>query len=284
MKRINAELGTSGEFVNFELTDDAEADVAAAVEKEHPGEDYTECCDICAALKAGFPFSAAHLLLGATETPLLDAVTKHHHDAMYAEGESWPKDWDEWTKHFSENFRPCECGAYVDKECESCGNCLEPLIPIKMDADKAVQLGDVEVYPCLQVNVPQWYEREDFQKWLNDFVNPHAGRRHATWHVFGEVGEGSDIFVTYDQNEGSDYEEMPKDCWEDLCRVCKERGVKYAVLWLTNLPTEAPKIPVWQQYPSGDCPDCRQKIPRDAKDGHECSNCGHVFWSDSKGD
>jgi len=277
--RINAELGTSGEFVDFELTDDAAADVAAAVEKEHPGEDYTSSCDICAAMKAGFPFSAAHLLLGATETPLLDAVTKHHHDAMYAEEKSWPRDWDEWTAHFAKTRRPCICGAYVDKECESCSNCLAKLVPITMDADKAIQPNDTEVYPCLKLNVPQWYERKDFQKWLNDFVDPHEGRRHATWHQFGEPGEYSDIFVTYDHGEGSDFEEMPGDCWEDITRVCKEQGLEYAVVWLTNLPTEAPKLPVYKQYEDGLCPDCHEEIPLDAKDGHECSNCGHVFWS-----
>ena len=285
MTTINAELGTSGKFVDFELTNDASFDVANAVEQEH-NEDESSCCDICAAAKAGFPFSAAHLLLGATETPLLDAVTTYHRDAMYVGEQRWPKDWDAWTGYFQKHFRPCvKCGAYVDRECESCGNCLATLIPIKMDANKAAQPDDVETYPCIKINVPQWYEREDFQKWLNDrAAGIRTDIRLATWHQYDEPGEYSDIFVTYDHDEGSDLEEMPKGCWEDLCRVCKERGIKHAVLWLTNLPTEAPKIPVWQQYPGGQCPDCRQKIPRDTKDGAQCSNCGHVFWSDADDD
>jgi rubredoxin len=30
-------------------------------------------------------------------------------------------------------------------------------------------------------------------------------------------------------------------------------------------------------YPDRDCPDCGYPIPKDAVDGSECINCGHVF-------
>jgi len=30
-------------------------------------------------------------------------------------------------------------------------------------------------------------------------------------------------------------------------------------------------------YEDGVCPDCQKEIPKDAPDGGECENCGHVF-------
>ena len=235
MKKINAEIGTSGEFVDFELTDDAAYDVSSAVRLEH--QQRGECpnyCDICAAHEAGFVFSSAHLLLGATETPLLNDVVTHHYDAMYA-GESWPVDWDAWTKHFLEFRRECpSCGSFVPREDMSCGNCLTTFIPIECDVRQSIQEVDEDIQ-CLKINVPQWYEREDFKKWLNKYIQPTELRRHATWHTGGEPNEMSDLFVTYDQGEGSDFEEMPEDCWEEIHRMCRELNVKCAVIWLTNL-------------------------------------------------
>ena len=33
-------------------------------------------------------------------------------------------------------------------------------------------------------------------------------------------------------------------------------------------------------YEGGVCPDCQEEVPNNAKEGSECSNCGHVFYSD----
>ena len=144
-KTITAELGSSGEFVDFELTDDAKEDVKKALDLEHMDGDFDGTCDICGARREGFVFAAAHLLLGATETPLLDTVVKHHREEMYA-GEAWPVDWDDWTEHFQENYRECkECGAYVENEFVTCGNCLARLPETKEenDDDKGSDLSHV---------------------------------------------------------------------------------------------------------------------------------------------
>ena len=121
--QITAELGMSGKYVTFELSGDAAEDIAEAVRMEHDCN--SPSCDIAMALAAGFPFSAAHLLLGATTTPLLDAVVKHYRAEVYAEGQHWPKDWDRWTDYFRANTWQCaKCGLYVHVDSETCDNCL----------------------------------------------------------------------------------------------------------------------------------------------------------------
>lgn len=37
-------------------------------------------------------------------------------------------------------------------------------------------------------------------------------------------------------------------------------------------------------YPNGLCPDCDDPIPKNAKEGDECENCGHVFCHYHKND
>jgi ribosomal protein S27AE len=32
------------------------------------------------------------------------------------------------------------------------------------------------------------------------------------------------------------------------------------------------------EYENGECPDCGEVIPPDAKEGEACKNCDHVFW------
>jgi hypothetical protein len=130
-KTVRAEVGTTGQFEEVELTEDAGHDIARAVELEHSCED--SHCDIRAALEAGYPFSAAHLLEGATETPLLDAVAAAHGIDLT----ETPQDWNEWHAYFTENARPCQsCGSFVfdSDTCDNCGGSIAPRPDNESDA------------------------------------------------------------------------------------------------------------------------------------------------------
>lgn len=35
---------------------------------------------------------------------------------------------------------------------------------------------------------------------------------------------------------------------------------------------------VQNSYLNGACPDCGDKIPKEAQDGENCPNCGHIWW------
>ena len=85
---------------------------------------------------------------------------------------------------------------------------------------------------ALELNVPEWFERIDFQDWLNA---PHAGR--ATWHALGgDPSEASDTFITYDNRDGSDFDDLfPADLHAIIVELCDSRGFTYGILRLTNL-------------------------------------------------
>ena len=124
---VHAEIGTTGTFEDIEFdpgNEDSVRDaIAFAVEVEHPCSDSS--CDIAMALEEGFPFAAAHLLSGATETPFLDAVM----EAAGINQIDWPAGWDEWVKFFRENTWECEaCGSYTKNDEESCYNCGQRLV------------------------------------------------------------------------------------------------------------------------------------------------------------
>lgn len=118
----------------------------------------------------------------------------------------------------------------------------------------------VERIPCLKLNVPGLFADPAFAAWLNAgaakevrrFPGHVKAENLATWHRPGaEPGEFSDVFVTYDNGEGSDGggnatgypagEGMPAPCWDKLCALVERvlpadrLGRRYAVLWLTNL-------------------------------------------------
>lgn len=232
--KIRAQIGTSSDYgvVHCDLAT-PEQDVTSALELEHQ-EEQPDCCDICAARDAGFPFSAAHLLLNATETPLLDAVTKYHHDAMYDENGD-PADWKEWTEHFLQTRRECiKCNCWVSRDSVTCGNCLQTLVPVTTGDVAVPKNSDVEKMHCLKLNVPHWFRRGDFMEWLN------TRRRSendpvATWHRGGKPNEYSDVFFTFDHDEGSEFNLLPEEYWEEIMRIAKERQVEWAVIWLTNL-------------------------------------------------
>ena len=136
--RITGEIGTSGVLESLALTGDAGVDIAAAVALEHPCSD--DACDIrCALEDAETPFSAAYLLVGATETPLLDAVLAHYG----IDGRGTPRDWGDWVAHHSRWGVECpSCGAYTYGDefytPETCGNCLARIPTVE---DRARDLG-----------------------------------------------------------------------------------------------------------------------------------------------
>ena len=92
----------------------------------------TDCnyCDISAALRAGFVLSAAHLLLGATECPAVEAYLDRE-GGIPERRDGWPLDWDKWVEWFHENSVECsKCGAFCfnDEFCpntfgDTCDNC-----------------------------------------------------------------------------------------------------------------------------------------------------------------
>lgn len=127
VKALRAEIGTTGEIVTLPITGNAPVDVATAVEHEHGCSD--SHCDIAAALRADCPISAAYLLAGATETPLLDAVV-----AFYSLDLQHAEDWNHWSEFHELHGRECDgCGSftYMDEGDEdACGNCLATFSPL----------------------------------------------------------------------------------------------------------------------------------------------------------
>lgn len=103
------EGGSAGQLV--ELTGDLAGDIDVAVNVDHPCRD-DETCDIRNALAAGAPFSAAHLLSGATETPALDAVLGAYAACGILEHDprrnDIPAEDDRtWSEYFAEYARMC---------------------------------------------------------------------------------------------------------------------------------------------------------------------------------
>ena len=128
VKTLLGEIGTTGTVERFAVSGDAAEDIGRAVELEHPCTDDSHC-DIAAALRAGCPYSAAYLLTGATETPLLEAVCQFHGIDV----QETPEDWTDWKEFHAEYGRECQsCGSfnYADEfEVTTCGNCLATLPP-----------------------------------------------------------------------------------------------------------------------------------------------------------
>lgn len=85
---------------------------------------------------------------------------------------------------------------------------------------------------CLRINAPEWYARADFMAWLND---PEGHR--ATWHERGQAaGEYSDVFVTFDHCEGSDFDaSMPEDIVQAIRAAAADCGVEDGIVWISNV-------------------------------------------------
>lgn len=46
--------------------------------------------------------------------------------------------------------------------------------------------------------------------------------------------------------------------------------------WQESLESGLPEV-IRDNFINGECPDCGEEIPDNAKSGEECSNCGHVW-------
>jgi hypothetical protein len=92
----------------------------------------------------------------------------------------------------------------------------------------------IEQLECLSINCPEWFARPDFQAWLQNAI---ATQSLATWHKAGDApNEFSDTFITYDNGDGSDFDEnFPEDIHAELVRICQHRLFQYGILRLTNL-------------------------------------------------
>jgi hypothetical protein len=170
-KTVTAEIGTTREYVTMHLSGDAKHDIAEAVEHEHYCND--NHCDIRHALEAGYPYSAAYLLSGATETPLLDAVC---HAYGFDPASTYDKipDWEDWTEYFRAESRPCPCGSYIigDNEytCDNCGSVL----PARPDDDL-----DAFIHP---VNHPNYGYGVTVEGTLIGTYSTQDEAESALWH------------------------------------------------------------------------------------------------------
>ena len=97
---------------------------------------------------------------------------------------------------------------------------------------------NTELASCLIINAPEWYERPEFLRLLN---RPTGERQTATWHNGGQPDEFSDIFLVYDNGEGSDIfqEEGLEDIWDLICDLAQRHGMQYGVVWIKNIGEEA---------------------------------------------
>jgi hypothetical protein len=127
---ITAEIGTSGDEETIDLTGDPARDIDAAISEEHFCQD-TNTCDIARAREDGYPFCAADMLQGATETPLLDAVISRYCAHGFDFGAAADRDRSEWleSETWTQHAYRCEsCNGFTfgdscwtPEECEHCG-------------------------------------------------------------------------------------------------------------------------------------------------------------------
>lgn len=86
---------------------------------------------------------------------------------------------------------------------------------------------EFESFPCIKINVPQWYADPEFWDW---FITNKKDL--ATWHQYQpEPHDCSDCFITYDYGDGSN-SDMPEKFWDQLSQTL---GSGYYLVWLTNL-------------------------------------------------
>ena len=87
--------------------------------------------------------------------------------------------------------------------------------------------------PIMRINSPEIFADSEFMKWLND---PET--IVATWHKKGtDAGEYSDVFVTYDNGEGSN-SDMPEHMICDTILNWHNRAYDDCLIWLSNLESE----------------------------------------------
>lgn len=106
-------------------------ELALAIETDHPCYDFD--CDIATALREGFVIASAILLIGATETPTVDAVIERYGiDLGSVHDESFQR-WVDWHREYGRLCEACDSFNYVNPdtgfEPSYCGNCLAELSP-----------------------------------------------------------------------------------------------------------------------------------------------------------
>lgn len=90
----------------------------------------------------------------------------------------------------------------------------------------------------IKINMPEMFADPEFVTYLN-----HPDTNIATWHYGNGRGrnkdqephEYSDLFLTYDNGSGSEADSMPAVWWDKICAICKETGLDYALVHITNL-------------------------------------------------
>lgn len=89
--------------------------------------------------------------------------------------------------------------------------------------------------------------------------------------LLSHEGETTFFVPQADENDDSD-----EDDFTAVVLRCLENP-KHVVLACDdfNMKTAG----VVETYENGECPDCGEKIPANAKDGDHCENCNHVFWA-----
>lgn len=104
-------------------TPDYRAALNDALWSDHPSTDL-HGDDIAMARAQGYVYSAAHLLMGATETPNVDRVVAAYGGLPRAR-DGWPIDFDAWVAWFRANTWNCDgCNGYTHTDSLVCGNCL----------------------------------------------------------------------------------------------------------------------------------------------------------------
>lgn len=78
--------------------------------------------------------------------------------------------------------------------------------------------------PHLEIVASAWFGRDDFVAFLEGRGPYQGGIKPATWHQNGDAPDMSDVFITFDHGEGSDYLDVPEDIWAEVQRLAREHG------------------------------------------------------------
>ena len=96
--------------------------------------------------------------------------------------------------------------------------------------------------PCIVINAPEWFKDPGFLKMLNyngEEPGKFGTRRAATWHIAGqEPDEDSDVFMTWEGEEGCEREFLSDSIWNEITEIVRSAlppGVNDCVLWIKNL-------------------------------------------------
>jgi hypothetical protein len=100
-----------------------------------------------------------------------------------------------------------------------------PVIDTKEDGEKKDKPSfslEIRKADCLVLRAPEWFTREDFQKW----------RRHKDVAKWDWVGEGQDVFLVYDGGDLSDDGFLPDDIARTIHAEAEKAGVEYGTVWI----------------------------------------------------